>query len=216
MTVLAPPPASSFPAAKWDMGGIAALSGAPACHAAASFPLELPPMAVCGEALTRGTPIAGVLSCILVPQTEFTAAGVDLLAQQLVVGRNFNTSPGFFPEVWRGWRWTILSAFGEAQVSRLLGGWPLVAPFHGMRVIALLPGSERAWARCVYIHRDGSWEGLLDSITVNEIDDATLETMPMPIPLQRGRHWLRRGHIATFRAGDFGVWFTNERMGGLA
>lgn len=185
---------------------------------APEFPVQLPPIHLGAEVMQRQTPVGAVLAAIMVPEAPCEAPRGEPMALHLLIGTD---GEFFFPETWAGWRWAVRNPFAEAQISRLVAGWSLMAPFHGGRQFVFLPG-ERAMAQCIYVHRDGCWEGRLISQTVNDLEDGTLDHLNAmhggedhPMALRRGRHGLRIGHVVTFSRGD-GGWITNQRLGGLA
>ena len=185
---------------------------------APEFPVPMAPIWPVGEVMRRQAEIGAVLLAIQVPEVSCSGTQGEQLDLRLVIGRDIEF---FFSETWEGWRYGVRHPFAEAQITRLVSGWSLLAPFHGGRQNVFLPG-ERGIAECMYVHRDGCWEGKLLAITVNDMSDEMIDRLNAMIggpdsvmALRRGRHGLRLGHLVTFRPCE-GGWTTDQRLGGLA
>ena len=200
------------------------LDGVPAAYAAALFDGEWPEMSApspdCLFQVTLGAANSawGAIFDIDLPME---AHSVEVYGRKLIIGVHVPSAP-FFPETPAHMAWCRFDVVGECQMTRLVGGYPIWPPMLGSSAKVLLPG-ELVTAVCCYLHRDGTWEGKITSLTVNEMTAAQIRLVNRahqlsgtPFELIADRHGYRHGHVVRWRLGDHNAWVPGESAGGTA
>lgn len=138
-----------------------------------------------------------------------------------VIGANLPVIGAFFPDSFDGYGGGV-DVWQEWAHSRLADGYKGWPPLVGSCRIARLPNGENVAARCLMVHRDGTWEGRLLGMTVNDMDPDMVARTNLVLRLRGldwiampGEHGYRQGHVVRLGPGQM-TWEPVEPAGGCA
>lgn len=200
------------------------VDGIPAAYATALFDGDYPQMSAkagsCVYRMTLGA-ARSVWAAVFDIEIPMEAHPLEVYGRKLIVGVHVPSTP-FFPVTPAYAAWCSFDVVGECQMTRLVGGYPIWPPMLGSAVKVFLPGEPVA-ATCLYVHKDGSWEGKIVGLTVNEMTSAQIRLLNRsyrlsgtPFELIADRHGYRRGHVVRWRLGEHNAWVPGEPAGGMA
>lgn len=200
------------------------VDGVPAAYATALFDGDWPDISSKQDGYLYRVTLKAARSAwiaILGIESPMEAYPVDVYGRKLMVGVHLPSTP-FFPATPAYMAWCRFDVIAECQITRIVGGYPIWPPMLGSAVRVQLPGEPVA-ATCLYVHKDGSWEGKIVGLTVNEMTPAQIRLLNRsyrlsgtPFELIADRHGYRRGHVVRWRLGEHNAWVPGEAAGGLA